>query len=79
MRMRLEIDVKSRAASLDARRFQSENFSVLHSVVSVRSASNHVALSICNHGADVGIGRGQTDAPACEFKRAPEKLSVYIE
>ena len=57
MRVRLQIDVKSSAASLAARRFQRENFRVLDAFKSVRAFTDYLAFAIHNHGPHTGIGR----------------------
>ena len=76
MRVRFEIDVERAAASFRACGVKGENFGMLHAVVGERTFANDVVGRIGNHRAHMGIRRGKSDALACKFEGAVEKLLV---
>ena len=56
MRTRLEVDVKSRTASLGAGLLERENFGVLPAVIGVESGADDLAATIDDDRAYTGIG-----------------------
>ena len=76
MRVWLEIDVQRAAAGLLSGLFEGEHFRVLHAIVGVNTGAHDAASCVHNHCADVGIGRGQSQALARQLERASQKLIV---
>jgi hypothetical protein len=78
MRAGLEVDIECRAAGFVAGLLEGENFRVFDALVSVGGGADHVSDRVHDNGANVGIGRGQTDSGASEIKRAMEEEFIAL-
>ena len=76
MRTRLEVGVKSRAASLGAGLLQRENFGVLPAVIGVESGADDLAATVDDDRAYTRIGRSEAHAFPRQFESALEKHLV---
>ena len=74
--MRFKVDVECRASSLLSGRFEGENLSMLHAGVGVSSGANHLAVSVRNYRAHMGIRRRQSKALARQFEGMLKMLFV---
>ena len=70
MRVRFEIDVKSRAARFLARLFKSEDLRVLYEIIGVGPCAKDIAVGIGDHRSHVRIRRSQPNSCASEFESA---------
>ena len=76
VRAGLQIDVQRAALGFVASVFKSQNFGMLHTVVSVSTRADDGAMCVRNKRADKGIGRSQANALTGKIERKVEKLFV---